>query len=416
MSSFLVFAALLVAGALLLVVPPLVRRHGRQRPQAEADQASTALAVLREQLADLETERAAGRVDAETYTRSRDELERRALEEGAREAATTPGWQPARGWGVALLVGLPAVAAVLYLLIGNPAGLDPALATGGQQQYSQEQIEGMVAKLAARMADEPDNLEGWMMLARSQTMLGRSVEAEKAYRHLAAKMPDNAQVLADWADALGAAQGGTLVGEPEQIIARALKLEPGNIKALALAGSVAFEKADYTGAAGNWEKILAQLPPGEELAASVRAGVEEARAKAGLPPLAGAAPAAPVAPAVAATAPGPGLQLSGEIRLAPALAAQAKPEDAVFVFARAGEGGPPIAALRFTVAQLPAHFDFAQATLMARGGALPDRVVVGARISRSGQPVGASGDLEGYSVPVVLDAKGVTVTVDRVRP
>lgn len=415
MSSFLAFAALLVAGALLLLVPPLVRR-GRQRPPVEADQASTALAVLREQLADLEAERSAGRVDAETYSRSRDELERRALEEGAREASATATWQPARVWGVALLVGLPALAAALYLFIGNPAGLDPALVAGGKQQYSQEQIEGMVAKLAARMEKEPDNLEGWMMLARSQTMLGRPVEAEKAYRHLAARMPDNAQVLADWADALGAAQGGTLVGEPEQLIARALKLEPQNIKALALAGSVAFEKGDYAGAAGNWERILAQLPPGEELAVSVRASVEEARAKAGLPPLAGAAPVAPVAPAVAATAPGTSLQVSGEIRLAPALMAQAKPEDAVFVFARAGEAGPPFAAMRFTVAELPVRFDFSQATLMGRGGPLPDRVVVGARISRSGQPVGASGDLEGYSVPVALDAKGVAVTVDRVRP
>ncbi|MBL8446583.1 MAG: c-type cytochrome biogenesis protein CcmI [Zoogloeaceae bacterium] len=413
MITFLALAALLVAFALLLLIPPLVRVRRSPAPPA-TDQAGTALSVLREQLAELEVERAAGRIDETSYLRNRHELERRALEEGEGEPVAGPRWQPARGWGIALLVGLPTLAAGFYLMLGNPAGLDPAKVAGGSQhQFTPEQVEGMVAKLAARLESEPDNLEGWMMLARSYTMLGRAEAAEKAYRHLAAKMPDNAQVIADWADALGAARGGSLLGEPEALIARALKLEPRNMKALALAGSAAFEKADYAGAAHQWERILEQLPPSEELAESVRASVAEARAKAGLPPLAGA-PSTPMAAMPAP--PGPGLTLRGEIRLAPALAAQAKAEDTVFVFARGGEVGPPIAALRLTVAQLPARFDFTGAPLMNPAGGLPEKVVVGVRVSRSGQPVGAPGDLEGFSPPVAPGAQGVLVTVDRVRP
>lgn len=418
MSTFLLMAALLVAGALLLVIPPLVgHRSRRSAAMAREDQAATALAALREQLAELEAERAAGRVEAEAYARSKDELERRALEEGARQSAGGPPWRPARAWGLAMLLGVPGLAAGLYLLIGNPDGLDPAkIAGSGQEQISQEQVEGMVAKLAQRMANEPDNLEGWMMLARSYTMLGRPAEAEKAFRHLAGKMPDNAQVLADWADALGAAQGRSLVGEPEKIIARALAADPNNLKTLALAGSVAFEKQDFATASRHWERLLAQLPPGEELADSVRASIAEARAKGGLPPLA-AAPAAPPAPvAPAAEAASSGLKLAGEVRLAPALAAQARPEDAVFVFVRSGEGGPPLAALRFTVAQLPVRFDFAGAPLMLQGRPIPPQVVVAARVSRSGQPRAASGDLEGSSPPVAGDTSGITITVDQVRP
>lgn len=406
MMTFLLLAGLLLAVALLLVLPPLMGRRSRRAVEAAAeDQAATAVAVLREQLADLEAERAAGRVDDTAYTKSRDELERRVLEEGAREAARAPAWHPARAWALATAVALPAAALGLYLAFGNPDGLDAAKVAGsGQTQFSQEQIEGMVATLAARMAKEPDNLEGWSMLARSYTMLGRLSEAEQAYRHLAEKLPESAMAQADWADAMGAARGRTLVGEPEKVIARALQLDPQNLKALALAGSAAFEKGDFAGAARTWEKVLAQLPPDEELAESVRASVAEARAKAGLPPL--AAPAAPQ---------GEALKLTGEVKLAPSLAAQAKPEDTVFVFVR-GEGGPPFAALRLTVAQLPAKFDFAGAPLMLQGRPLPAQVIVGARISRSGEAGAAPGDLEGFSAPVAAAAQGVAVTVDRVRP
>ena len=406
MTTFLLLAALLLAGALLFLLPPLLgRRSRRSAAMATEDQAATAVAVLREQLTDLEAERAAGRVGDQTYLRSRDELERRVLEEGAQEAADHPAWHSARAWAVATALLVPVAALGLYLTLGNPEGLDPAkVAGGGRQQFSQEQIEGMVATLAARMEKEPDNLEGWMMLARSYTMLGRPAEAEKAYRHLAEKMPDNAQVLADWADAMGAAQGRTQVGEPEKLITRALQLDPNNLKGLALAGSVAFEKGDYAAAARHWEKILTQLPPEEELAESVRASVAEARAKAGLSPLAEAAPVTKA-----------GLKLTGEVKLAPALATQAKPEDTVFIFVR-GEGGPPIAALRVTVAQLPAKFDFAGAPLMLQGRPIPERVIVGARVSRSGQPAGAPGDLEGAVGPVAAGAQGVSVTVDKVRP
>lgn len=418
MIPFLLLATLLVAGALLLVLPPLFGRGHRGGGEGVVDQATTALAVLREQLADLDGERAAGRLDEEEHARRRDELERRALDEGLGSRATE---EPARvmdrakGWALGVLVVLPAAAVAFYLILGAPEGLDPAKVAGeAQSEFSAEQINQMVLTLAARMENEPDNLEGWAMLARSYSMLGRAQEAESAYRHLAEKMPDSAQAYADWADALGSANGQTLIGAAEPPIARALELDPRNVKALALAGSLAFEKADYAAAARHWEAILVQVPPEEQaFANSIRASIAEARKKGGMQPLAEAAvprPATMAAPGVRS------LTLAGEISLAPALAAQAKPDDVVFVFVRPADGGPPLAAQRYSVAQLPLRVDFSGSTPMTPGASVPERVTLGARVSKSGNPMAASGDLEGLSPPVAPGEKGLVVAIDRVHP
>jgi cytochrome c-type biogenesis protein CcmH len=406
--AFILIAAALLVGALLVVLPPLMRGGKTHGP---VDQAGTALAVLREQLADLETEYAGGRLSERSYRQSRDELERRVLAEGESDPADLPaaGGRAAGGWAALVLVVVPVSALVLYFAVGNPAGLDPARVAEQQPKFTQEQVEGMVATLAARMEKEPDNVEGWTMLARSYMVMGRYAEAEKAYGHLAQRMPQSAQALADWADALAAAGGGTLTGEPEKLIARALQIDPHNMKALALAGSVAYERQDYAGASRHWEAILAGLQPDQaQLAESIRGSIAEARAKGGLPPLADAAPS----PAVAAA----GFKVSGEVRIDAALAAQAKPEDTVFVFLRGETGGPPFAALRFSVAQLPAKFDFTAAPAMLQGRPAPASVVVGARVSRSGNAMPSSGDLEGFSGPVAADAPGVRVSIDKMRP
>lgn len=414
MTPFIVLATLLVAGALLLVLPPLFG-WGRQVSADRADQVATALSVLREQLAELDSELAAGRLSEATHTSSRDELERRALEEGLRDnsdEAVRPVSDRARNWALAVLVGLPAAAAAFYLLVGNPEGLDPSKVAGAHEEVSPEQINQMVATLAARMEKDPNNPEGWAMLARSYTMLGRADEAVAAYRQLAELMPDDAQVQADWADAMGSANGNTLIGAPEKPIARALELDPRNIKALALAGSLAFEKADYVAAARHWEAILVQVPPEEEkFASAIRGSIAEARKKGGMPPMTEVTSA----PFVSSTA-SHALAITGEVRLAPALADKAKPEDVVFVFARPPAGGRPLAALRYTVAQLPVRFDFSGATSMAEGGQIPDRIVLGARISKSGNPRPAPGDLEGLSDPLAPNASNVVLTIDGIRP
>lgn len=285
MTAFILLAGLLLAGALLLIVPPLLGAGARQRRE-QARQSTMALTVLREQLAELDADLASGQIDAESHARSREELERRALEEGeaAAEAAELADARPSRGWAVAMAVSIPAVAIASYLAIGEPEALDPANLTT-QQGFTREQVNDMVGQLVARLEQEPDNVEGWTMLARTYMVLEDYPKAVAAFARLGALVPDDPDVLADWADAT-AVVSGTVQGEAEALAQRALAVAPQHVKALAIAGTGAYQRKDFATAAGHWERILAQIPATNDMAKGLRDSINDARAKAGLEPLA----------------------------------------------------------------------------------------------------------------------------------
>lgn len=406
MTQFIIFAGLLVAGALLFVLPPLLGAGARKRRE-KMQQSAVALTVLREQLAELDADLASGQIDAEAHARSRAELERRALEEGeaAADAADATDHRPRRAWAVGMALAVPALAVAGYLWIGEPDALDPAK-VAGQQGFSHQQVADMVNTLEARLAQEPNNEQGWMMLARTYMVLQDFPKAVSAFERLDALRPNDPDVLADWADVLAAVRG-SVAGEAEALAQKALAVAPEHPKALALAGTGAFQRADYSAAAALWERILVQIPAGEAVRDSVLANVNEARSRAGLPALA----AAPLPP-VAADAP---LTVAGRLELAGALAGKVTPDDVVFVFVRGDAGGPPLAALRFKAGELPLAFDFAGAMMMGAGQAVPAQVVVAARVAKGGDVKAAPGDLEGASAPVARDARGVRVVIDRVR-
>ncbi|TAH44681.1 MAG: c-type cytochrome biogenesis protein CcmI [Betaproteobacteria bacterium] len=412
MITFIVFAGLLVAGALLLLLPPLLR--SRSRHDAEPEQAAIALTVLREHLADLDADLAAGRIDAATHAQSREELERRALEEGEASAASVASAEarPAKRWALALALGVPTLAALAYVALGNPDGLDPEK-VAARQGFSQAEIADMVGKLAARLEKEPDNVEGWMMLARSYTVLQDYPKAAQTYEKLARLAPGEPDVYADWADVV-AAQRGAVAGDAEVLVRKALELAPDHPKALALAGTAAYQRKDFAAAAGHWEKILARIPPGEDLARGVRASINDARAKAGLAPLADM-PAPPPAAADAAGAGSSALKVSGRVEIDAALRDRLAPDDTVFVFVRGEGGGAPLAALRFRGSELPRDFSFDGVPLMSGEAPVPARVAVAARVSKTGNVSAAPGDLEGRVAGVAADASGVKLLIDTQR-
>ena len=387
MTLFWLSAAALAGVAALVLLRPFLRRRESNGVSREAANVS----IYRDQLRELEADLAAGTLAQADYERSRREIEARVLEDlpaGGR-ASTRAG--SARGAALTLGIALPLLALALYFAVGEPRSIAPR---------GVEEFQIAVGKLGEHLRENPDDGEGWKLLGRSYVALGRFEDAVQAFAKAAARFPRDAQLLADFADALAMARGRTLEGEPEKLILRALELDPQNLKALALAGTAAFDRKDYAAAASYWKRMAPLVAPDSEDARTVAANVAEAER------LAGGTGTARSASGVA-----------GKVALAPVLAKQAGPDDVVFIFARAAEGPPmPLAVMRAKVKELPVAFALDDTMAMAPGLALSKfpKVVVTARISRSGQPTAQPGDLQGASAPVSNDAKDVSVLIDTV--
>lgn len=412
MVSFALAAALLVAVALAFLLPPLLRRA----PQSGVSTDAANVSVYRDQLADLEADVTRGVLSADQLAQARSEIERRLADDLRAADAPIAVPRSARWVALAIAIAVPAVAVAVYGWLGNTAALDPEKRLGmtEQQAAGRSKVMEMTAKLEARMQAKPDDPLGWAMLGRAYRMVGRLPDAQKAFARSVALKDDDAEVLADYAETL-AVIAGRLDGEALKIARRALDLDAHSEKALALLGTGAFDAEDYKGAIGYWERLLAIAPPGSEYAQAITGAIGEARAKLGSP----ATSAAPSTPAGSSPAAAPGPKITGTVALAPALAAAASPDDTVFVFARA-EQGPrmPLAVQRIKVRDLPASFALDDSMAMAPGmnlSAFP-RVVVSARISKSGSATPQPGDLEGSAGAVKPGATGVKLVVDRRTP
>jgi cytochrome c-type biogenesis protein CcmH len=435
MIAFVIIGAIMIAVACAVVLVPLWRRA----PADVVDRQASNLAILRDQLGELDADLASGTISREQYEQSRAELSRRAIEEGGDADAKAPA-ESRSGQRVALVLAatLPVFAIGLYVLLGTPGAVDFSRPTataqrGGQHDFTPQQIGEMADKLRAKLAREPENGEGWAMLGRTYYALQRYYEAAAAYEEAVKRLPDNADLLADYADTLGVVQNQSLEGKPMEAIERALKINPKQWKALALAGTAAFDRKDYAAAAGYWERMKETVPAGSEMAQSVDASIKEARELGGLATAAkAAAPAAQSSSAAMvadAAKAGPGntsssaangnARVSGTVSLAPAISTQAKPDDVVFIFARATEGPRmPLAIMRKQVKDLPATFTLEDGMAMSPALKLSNfaDVVIGARVSKSGNAIAQSGDLEGLSAPVKVGASNVGVVIDRRVP
>lgn len=406
MTVFLIGAVLLMVAALAFVLPPLLRKEPAAVEHIQRDQLN--LAVLRDQLRELEADREAGVIEAAAYESARHELERRVAEE-VQPAPTAVANGAYQRWP-AVVVGLlvPILSISVYLTIGSPAGLNPmqqAAANEESHEITPEQIEGMVAALAQRLQNDPDNAEGWSMLARSYNAIGRFAQAGDAYARLIKLVPNDAGLLADYADTLAMAQNRSLQGEPEKLIERALVVDPKNIKALALSGSAAFERKDYAQAAARWEKILAVVPADSDIARSISGSIAEAK---------GMITEGTQPPVKQASLNGE--RVTGTVDIDPALRAQASDTDVVFIFARAAEGPRfPLAVLRKQVKDLPTEFVLDDSMSMTPEAKLSSvsKVIVGARISKNGSATPGPGDLEGLTEPVSPGATNLKIRINK---
>jgi cytochrome c-type biogenesis protein CcmH len=424
MATFWVLAAAMTVAALAFILVPLLRPRPRGGPSVE----EANLDVLRGQRREIEADVANGTLPADAREEALAELLARARADLVPAAPLAPAGK--RPWAAAAVaaVALPAVAFGIYLAVGTPEAADPAKVGHAGAQLTDAQVVAMVENLARKVRERPDDVRGWTLLARSLAAMGRFDEAVPAYEHLAKLTPDDPQVLADYADALGMQQGRSLAGKPYELVKRALAIDPQHGKALALAGTAALDAGAYGDAVGYWRTLAGEMPAGSEDRGRVESMIDEVReraAAAGKPipganaNVARAGGSSSVARTADARAVPAGASVTGSVSVAPGLADKVDRSATLFIFARAASGPRmPLAVIRGSAGELPRAFtlddSLAMAPTMKISGA--EAVRIEARISRSGNAQPQSGDLEGASAIVKPGARDVRVVLDKVVP
>ncbi|NWG86598.1 MAG: c-type cytochrome biogenesis protein CcmI [Hydrogenophilaceae bacterium] len=394
---FWALALLFAAVAAVLVMRPLLRRRA---PSDVAERRQINIAVYRDQMHELEADRRNGLLSDEQYASAKGELEVRLAEDAlTEEAVGAVGVGGRRRWlAYGLGATLPVVAFGLYFLLGNPLAIQVA-AEGAEGPAS---IEAMVQAAEQKLKANPKDAQGWFTLARTYGALDRWPEAKQAYLKAAELVPNEAAVWSGLAEAAAMLQGRKLDGEPMQLVAKALQLDPNDPKAHELSGIQAFQSQDYAQAVHHWRALLAMAPPDPEYAAELRRAIQEARhlaEQAGKP--------IDLGPSI-----------GGSIELAAKLKGKIRPEAVLFVFARpVGGQGMPLAAFRVSAGDLPIRFEIDDSHALG-DAKLSDhkQVQLVARIANSGQPNAGKGDLEGRLESVKVGSRNIKLVIDREMP
>ena len=303
---------------------------------------------------------------------------------------------------------LPLSAAGLYQLVGTPAALNGASAEAAQPQTMQQAL----AELRVHLTQQPDDVQGWMLLAQTSAMQHDAAAARDAYDHVLALDPNNAEAMVGWAENDSISRSDHLIeGRAVDLLKRAVQMHPDSQRGLWLLGISDFQRGQYHEAAATWRLLQPQLEPGSNVAKAVAEQIAVADASAG------GAPAEVASSTAVPASQGAGLQV--QVALAPALKDKLLPGDTLFVYARADSGPPmPLAVAKLDASQLPANVTLTDAMAMTPAMNLSSvtRVFVGARISHSGQPIAQSGDLEGAAGVVAVDSKTpIKISIDKVH-
>jgi cytochrome c-type biogenesis protein CcmH len=435
MPFYLAAAAILVAALLLLLRPWLRAWFGRRpasAPGAPAVDTLQALntAIHRDRLLELERDRANGVLSASDHAEALEELQRQLLDDTAASAATSidPVKYGNRSTAIAMAVLVSVLGVSLYVLLGSPSAVLPA---DEQARAASVAMDKLVGELVQKLEKEPSP-QGFAMLGRSYKAMGRWKDAELAFNRIGPSLEKDSGLLTDLAEVM-AQQTRSFDGRPRELLQLALQVDGDNINALLLAGTDAFESKQYSVATALWSRLLKQLEPDSEDAKMIEASIAKAQelgggkvakvaknAERSVGETAKATPKQANAPANTPT--NAASAVSGRVELAAALRDKAKPDDVVFIFARAAnvDGSPagrmPLAAQRVRVADLPLNFTLDDSQAMR-----PDATIssvpslrIEARISKSGTATPAKGDLAGKSAIIKPGAKGLSVVISEV--
>lgn len=420
------FVALALALTVLALWPLMVAlRRPSSTPQHQSASPAN-LALLREQRAQLDTELAAGLISPAEHMQAQTELARRVLQESAAAERSGPT-VPRRATALGLLLAVPALAIGLYAYMGEPDAVRyEAELARAQGEVTNDELDAMVRQVTQQLESKPVgqavDAPAWAMLARAHASRQRFADADKAYQRAIELTPDNPDLLVDRADLLSLLQGQSASGEPMRLVNRALEIDPGHPKALALAGSSAYGRKDFVAAQAFWQRARERAAPGSPFAQGLESSLEAARAGIASQPGGAARLAAkdvkatPADPTPATTSHS---GVRGQITIAPELQAKLAAGDTLFVFARPVQGPRmPLAVMRVaaTAGPVPFALDDSQAMAPELRLSMHEQVVVEARISRTGQAMPQSGDLQGTSGPVPSNSARLQIRIDSVVP
>jgi cytochrome c-type biogenesis protein CcmH len=431
MFLFWAIVAIIVALALAFLLPPLLKNRYVSKNVARKELTIT---VYKDQFAELENDLKNGVISQEEYESAKVDLEKNLLEDIGKAEKLDENEKvkasPLIGRVAAGIVAvvIPITAIALYNQWGAgvegiaPESIPETERLAKQKHNQQETIQKMLAQLEGRLKENPSDGEGWFMLARSYQFLKRYDDAVAAYeKSLPLGGAQSADVLSSYADAVAMAAGRKLTPKAIDALEKAVQIDPGHVKSLWLLGTAGYQNQDYAKALDYWERLYSALPPDSEDKQQIAANIGEVRNLMGMPPMPqqslSAAPSSGAKESQQQTAMADA-RVQGSVTLGGAVAAKASPEDTVFVFARAAKGPRmPLAIIRKKVKDIP--FDFALDDSLAMNPSMRlssvDNVVVGARVSKTGNAMPQPGDLEAMSDVVSVQSESpINLVINKV--
>lgn len=404
-----IFAVLgLLVLALIIILPALIRVS----PRENINRREQNIEIAKERLAGLRLALEEGDMSQEQFDQERRDLEAGLLDDIDATEETSRRSSSYRWAALVVLLGLPAFSIGLYLYLGMPAVFDTQFSQAHLQGDTKlPSIEQMVAQLEQRLEQNPEDIDGWYMLYRTYMTLQEYDKAVRAMREVRKLEGDKPSVLADLADAVAMSQGGSLAGEPVELLGTVLKSQPDNLKALWLLGMYEFQQKKPGPALDHWyrlEPLLASEPEAQQEVHQLISMAEK---------MAGVEPKKFSEDARAASAAG---QVNVKVDIDPELARGLTGNETVFILAKAKKGPPmPLAVARHVVSDLPLTVtldDSMAMTPMSRLSGFDD-VEVLARVSRSGQAMPQPGDLYGKSEQAVKPGNSpvVQITINKIE-
>lgn len=422
MLEFWAVVAVIIIICLVFLIPPLLKNRSTGKTVARKDLTIT---VYKDQFAELENDLKNNVISQEQYDSAKVDLEKNLLDD-VKKAATqdeehVSTTSPLLGRITAAVVAIviPVSSVLLYNHWGAgidgiaPQEVSQTERQAKQMRHQQETIEEALTKLEDKLKKDPNDGEGWVMLARTYSFLQRYSDAVKAYEKAlplgGSKSPD---VLAGYADSIAMASGRRLTEKSVEELKKALVIDPNHIKSLWLLGTAGYQNKDYKLALENWEKLYTVLPADSQDKQQVAANVNEVRSRLGMPPMAMPEPVQ----TAQQNAPMSDVSIKGRVSLGSAVASKASPDDTVFIFARAVRGPRmPLAIIRKKVKDMPYDFTLDDSLAMSpalRLSSVPE-VVVGARVSKSGNAMPQPGDMQVISGTIeVKDAKPIQLVIN----